>query len=102
METRLAAEITKVLSKGENLNYDRITKLEVHLNSAGELKGLKVIGSSGFEELDRAATDAFQNAAPFPNPPAGMIQGSELMPIRWDFVVINQPQGIQVKVRQGI
>ncbi|SFJ69606.1 energy transducer TonB family protein [Celeribacter neptunius] len=41
------------------------------LASSGALAGLSIARSSGSAELDRAALDVVQRAAPFPPPPAG-------------------------------
>lgn len=49
----------------------RVT-LDFSLGSQGELRACKVVKSSGNQELDRAALEAVQRAAPFPAPPAGL------------------------------
>ena len=38
-------------------------------------------------ELDDAAVEAFRQAAPFPNPPKGLIETDGTIKIRWNFVV---------------
>lgn len=67
--------------------HDRITQLLIVLNSNGELVRVEVLGQSGVHDLDDAAVEAFRNAAPFPNPPKGMIDKDGLVKIRWDFIL---------------
>jgi protein TonB len=38
-------------------------------------------------DLDSAAVEAFRQAAPFPNPPKGMVEADGTIKIRWDFVL---------------
>lgn len=66
---------------------DRITQVVVILNKSGELVGVQIVGPSGVHDLDQAAVEAFQSAAPFPNPPHGMIEQDGFIRIRWDFVL---------------
>lgn len=66
---------------------DRITQVLVVLNASGELVRIEVLGRSGVEDLDSAAVEAFRNAAPFPNPPKGMVESDGTVKIRWDFVL---------------
>jgi protein TonB len=66
---------------------DRVTKLVVVLDKVGNLVKVQVIKESGVTDLDDAATEAFRAAAPFPNPPAGIIEQDGTVKIRWDFVL---------------
>lgn len=66
---------------------DRITQVVVVLNRHGELVGVQIVGPSGVHDLDQAAVEAFQSAAPFPNPPQGMVEPDGFIRIRWDFVL---------------
>lgn len=85
----------KALSKG-----DRITQVAVYLNSQGLLQRIELLASSGVHELDQAAVDAFRLAAPFPNPPSGMIE-KESVRIRWDFVVSSVGgSGLRLQVKR--
>lgn len=70
-----------------NLNEDRITKIIVILNASGTLVNVKVISDSGLRDLDDAAVEAFRAAAPFPNPPKGIVESDGTVKIRWDFVL---------------
>lgn len=66
---------------------DRVTKCLVTLDKRGNIMKVQVIGDSGLRELDEAAVDAFRSAAPFPNPPDGMVDDDGTIKIRWDFVL---------------
>jgi len=66
---------------------DRVTQVMVVLNNKGELIRVEVLGKSGVEDLDSAAVEAFKSAAPFPNPPKGMVETDGTVKIRWDFVL---------------
>jgi protein TonB len=70
-----------------SLNEDRITKVIVILNSAGTLVKVQIMSDSGIRDLDDAAIEAFRAAAPFPNPPKGIIESDGTVKIRWDFVL---------------
>lgn len=66
---------------------DRVTKVLFILNPSGELVKVQVIGRSGLRELDETAAKALQSAAPFLNPPKGMVDETGYIKILWDFVV---------------
>lgn len=66
---------------------DRVTQVLVTLNPKGELIRIEVLTQSGVQALDNAAVEAFHAAAPFPNPPKGMIEQDGTIKIRWDFVL---------------
>jgi protein TonB len=57
------------------------------LDKRGILSKVQVLSSSGARDLDEAAVEAFQAAAPFPNPPAGIVEKDGMIRIRWDFVL---------------
>lgn len=81
-------KLYKMWAKGTNLNDDEIvTKVVVLLNGSGQIQKISRIGSCGFAELDQAAIEAFQKAAPFPNPPKGIIESDGFVRIRWDFIL---------------
>lgn len=54
----------------------RITEVRVSLSPKGELVKVQVVTPSGVAELDEEAMRAFRAAAPFPNPPEGLITPS--------------------------
>ncbi len=86
---RLKIKIMGVLGKGRKIASmnDRITRLVITLNRSGELTGVQVKSSSGLNELDDAAIEAFWEASPFPNPPTGLVNELGEVKINWDFVL---------------
>lgn len=66
---------------------DRVTQVLVTLNKNGDLIKVEVLTQSGVEALDSAAVESFREAAPFPNPPKGMVEPDGTVKIRWDFVL---------------
>ena len=65
----------------------KVTKLVIVLSDQGQLVKVQVLAESGVRDLDEAAVEAFRQAAPFPNPPKGMIDSDGTVKIRWDCVV---------------
>jgi protein TonB len=66
---------------------DKITRCLITLDKGGNLVKVQIIGLSGVHELDEAAVEAFRAAAPFPNPPIGMVEDDGNIRIRWDFIL---------------
>lgn len=66
---------------------NRITKLVIVLNESGDLVKIQVMDRSGVRDLDDAAIEAFRAAAPFPNPPKGMLEKDGKIRIKWDFIL---------------
>lgn len=81
--------LTKLFSEGRNIasTDDKVTKILVTLDNKGTLIKVQVIGDSGVRDLDEAAVDAFKKAAPFPNPPRGIVDPDGTIKIRWDFIL---------------
>lgn len=75
--------------KGRSIasDQDRITKLLIYLNPNGVLVKVQVLSDSGVRDLDEAAIEAFKSAAPFPNPPRGIVDTDGTVKIRWDFIL---------------
>ncbi len=89
-EGKVREKLTKMFKERRapaNLSDDKITKVIVILNSAGTLVTVQVVSDSGVRDLDDAAIEAFRAAAPFPNPPRGIIEQDGTVKIRWDFVL---------------
>ncbi|WP_413559655.1 TonB family protein [Bdellovibrio sp. HCB209] len=89
-EGRVREKLSKMFKEGRSpasTGQDRITRLIVVLNNQGTLMGVKVVSDSGVRDLDDAAIEAFRAAAPFPNPPKGIVEGDGTVKIRWDFVL---------------
>lgn len=88
-EPEVRERVNIVLRQGRALASakDRITQVVVTLDARGELVDVDVITQSGVNDLDEAAVSAFRHAAPFPNPPKGMLETDGTVKIRWDFVL---------------
>jgi TonB family protein len=88
-EPSVKEKLNRLFTQGRRIasDQDHITKLLIVLNSNGGLLRVQVLGESGVEDLDQAATEAFRAAAPFPNPPKGIVEDDGTVKIRWDFVL---------------
>ncbi len=88
-EPKIKEKITRLFMSGRHLASaeERITKLVITLDRAGKLIRVQVLGESGLKDLDDAAVEAFQAAAPFPNPPTGIVENDGTIKIRWDFIL---------------
>lgn len=82
-------KFNKMMKQGRSIASEesKITKLVIVLNGVGNLVKVQVLAESGVRDLDEAAIEAFRQAAPFPNPPKGMIDSDGTVKIRWDCVV---------------
>lgn len=61
------------------------TSLYVYLSPDGEIQDIRVVKSSGAEDIDSAALHAFLSAAPFPNPPKGLVEEDGHIHIKQSF-----------------
>ncbi|MCC7403213.1 MAG: TonB family protein [Bdellovibrionales bacterium] len=88
-EPSVKASVQMVARQGRAIASarDRRTRVMITLDKNGTLLQVQVIGESGIIELDNAAIDAFRAAAPFPNPPQGMVEQDGNIRIRWDFIL---------------
>lgn len=88
-EPKIKEKVEGMFRRGRKIasQEDRITRLLIELNDKGVLVGVKLLGESGISDLDDAAIEAFREAAPFPNPPAGIVEPDGKVRIRWDFVL---------------
>ncbi len=88
-EPRIQEKIVKILRKGRKIASvnDKITHLVITLDQNGDLKRIQVKQASGYNDLDDAAIEAFRAAAPFPNPPKGIVTGAGEVQIPWSFVL---------------
>ena len=88
-EPMIKERITKILRSGRSIasSSNRVTNLLITLNQQGHLVKVQVMGESGLRDLDEAAIEAFESAAPFPNPPKGIIEQDGTIKIRWDFIL---------------
>lgn len=88
-QPKVREKVTKLVNQGRKIATEdnKITKLIIVLNNAGTLVKVQVLAESGVRDLDDAAIEAFRSAAPFPNPPRGIIESDGNIRIRWDFVI---------------
>ncbi len=64
-----------------------ITTLKIVLRPDGSLDHVKIIRSSGIKELDHEAARAVRQAAPFINPPKGLIKNGKIVIDAWQFII---------------
>ncbi len=64
---------------------DRYTLLQVTLDQKGMVQDIRVEKSSGLDFLDVEAISSFQRAQPFPNPPAGLLDGDSTVRFSFGF-----------------
>ncbi|MEO0335936.1 MAG: energy transducer TonB [Pseudomonadota bacterium] len=88
-EPNVRQQVKMIYRKGRTIasSSDRITQVLITLDSQGSLVRIEVITQSGVAALDHAAIEAFKEAAPFPNPPKGMVEQDGRIRIRWDFIL---------------
>ena len=88
-EPKVREKLVRLFRQGRTIASDRdhTTKLLIILSENGSLVNVQVLGESGVHDLDDAALEAFRSAAPFPNPPKGIIEADKTVKIRWDFVL---------------
>ena len=88
-EPKIKEKMERIMRQGRTIasKTDRITKVIIVLDDRGTLIRVQVIGESGVTDLDQAAVEAFRAAAPFPNPPKGIVESDGTIKIRWDFIL---------------
>jgi TonB family protein len=88
-ESGIKVKIQKLMQENRSIASDkgRVTKLLIILDRDGGLKTVQKVGSSGNEDLDDSAVQAFREAAPFPNPPENLVERDGTIKIRWDFIL---------------
>jgi TonB family protein len=62
-----------------------ITRLKITMDESGEVKGIKVLQSSGITELDEAPKKAFWEVEPFPHPPDQLIEEDGFVRLTYEF-----------------
>lgn len=80
----------ELFRKGKGLRYssEYATFLQITLNHRGEILTIHILSKSGVKELDEGALESFKKAAPFPNPPRGLLVNGVAL-LQWGFVVKN-------------
>lgn len=88
-EPRIKNKIIKVFRSGRYIasSQSHVTKVRITLDNQGALLKISLRKASGIKELDNAAVEAFRLAAPFLNPPKGMIESDGTIKIDWSFVL---------------
>lgn len=88
-EPKIKEKVNRLFASGRHLASDeeKITRLIITLDGGGKLIKVQVLGASGVQDLDDAAIEAFESAAPFPNPPKGIVESDGTIKIRWDFIL---------------
>lgn len=89
-EPKVRDKLTKMFRQGRTIassDQDRTTKLLIILNQEGVLVNVQLVSDSGVKDLDEAAIESFRSAAPFPNPPKGIVDPDGTVKIRWDFIL---------------
>ena len=88
-EPKIKEKMQRAMREGRAIasSSDRVTKVIIFLDAKGTLVKVQVVDGSGVRDLDDAAVEAFRAAAPFPNPPKGIIGPDGFVTINWDFVL---------------
>ena len=86
---KVREKLTALYKQGRQIasSEDKVTRCLITLDKTGNLTRVQIIGISGVRELDEAAVEAFKLAAPFPNPPNGIVDEDGSIKIRWDFIL---------------
>lgn len=104
-EPNVRESVKIIYRKGRSIasSKDRVTQVLITLNANGDLQRIEVITQSGIKPIDDAAVKAFKQAAPFPNPPKGMVENDGKIRIRWDFILEARtlPPGEQNQYARG-
>lgn len=64
-----------------------ITDVQIILDNIGNFETMKILKSSGVSGFDLAPGTAFMQAAPFINPPEGIVDTDGLIKMNWRFVI---------------
>lgn len=88
-QPKIREKMERIMKQGRTIasTGDKITRIVIVLDDQGILRKVQVLSASGVSDLDDAAVEAFRQAAPFPNPPKGMVDADGTIKIRWDFVL---------------
>lgn len=88
-QPKIREKMERIIKQGRSIatEGDKVTRIIIVLDGAGILQKVQVLGSAGVTDLDDAAVEAFRAAAPFPNPPKGMVESDGTIKIRWDFIL---------------
>lgn len=103
-EPKIKEKMERIVRQGRTIasNTERITKIVIILDERGTLQRVQIIGPSGVRDLDEAAVEAFRAAAPFPNPPKGIVEADGTIKIRWDFILEANAADLLDVINQGV
>ncbi|MES2854797.1 MAG: TonB family protein [Bdellovibrionota bacterium] len=95
-EPKIKEKFERIVRQGRTIasDGDKITRIIIILDEKGTLTKVQVVSGSGVRDLDDAAVEAFRAAAPFPNPPKGIVEADGTIKIRWDFVLEANAGGL--------
>jgi protein TonB len=95
-EPKIKEKMERIMRQGRTVasTGDKITRMIIILDENGTLQKVQVISPSGVQDLDEAAVEAFRAAAPFPNPPQGIVEPDGTIKIRWDFILEANASGL--------
>lgn len=81
-------KLAKLYNRGRVIGETEMTtKVLVLLDDAGRVQKVSRVEGSGIDEIDLAAIEAFERAAPFPNPPKALVEADGFVRLRWDFIL---------------
>ncbi len=88
-QPKVREKVAKMVRQGRTIASDssKETRLMIVLNEKGTIIKIQVLNASGVRDLDDAAVEAFKAAAPFPNPPKGIMDRDGTVKIPWNFVI---------------
>lgn len=69
---------------------DRTTAFEIVLDSIGNLENVRIVEGSGLDFLDQEIMRAVRRAAPFPNPPTGLLQDGKIRLGVFEYTLMNR------------
>jgi TonB family protein len=81
----------RILAGEPDVRNQYVTKVSIVLSRNGRLDSARIVGSSGDMRLDREALEAVERAAPYLNPPPGLLgpDGKIRIP-EWHFIVTTR------------
>lgn len=86
-QDRARTEVINYFKKYKKKMPNRVTVVEITLDSTGYVVSCRVISESGDQKLDEIALEAFRSANVFPNPPKDLLTDGK-MTFDWMFIII--------------
>lgn len=83
---RAREAVRLIYGEGRKLEANTyITKLQIVMDSTGEVRAIQTLRGSGIDELDDAPKQAFWDVEPFPHPPDQMFKKENLVRFIYEF-----------------